>query len=101
MADEVIDTCVLLVSELATNAVLHARTPFTVTIERDPELRVEVHDGDARLPHARDFGPESASGRGLQLVEALARRSGTVSDAGGGKSVWFELATATDQELAG
>lgn len=87
----VVDTCVLLVSELATNAVLHARTEFTVSIDLDPRLRVEVFDGDARLPHARDFGPAAASGRGLHLVETLAVSSGTVTHATGGKSVWFEL----------
>ena len=86
-----VETCVLLVSELATNAVLHARTEFTVSIEREPRLRIEVFDGDPRLPHARDFGPEAASGRGLHLVERLAVSSGTVTHATGGKSVWFEL----------
>lgn len=90
---EVVDTCVLLVSELSTNAILHARTPFTVTITREPVLRVEVLDGDPRLPHPRDYGPEASSGRGLHLVERLAHSSGTVLHEGrGGKSVWFEMA---------
>lgn len=97
---ELVDTCVLLVSELATNAVLHARTPFTVTIEGRPVLRVEVHDGDPRLPHPRDYGPEASSGRGLHLVEMLAQSSGTVTHADGGKSVWFELAWGQEQEMA-
>ncbi len=88
---EVVDTCVLLVSELATNAVLHARTPFTVEIALDPVLRVEVHDGDRRLPHPRDYGVEAASGRGLHLVEALSVSSGTELSSSG-KAVWFELA---------
>lgn len=99
MAPDVVDTCVLLVSELATNAVLHARTPFTVTVEQLPVLRVEVHDDDPRLPHARDYGPEAASGRGLHLVEALSQSSGTVTHPSGGKSVWFELAWSP--EMAG
>ena len=99
VAPDLVDTCVLLVSELATNAVLHARTPFSVMIERTPLLRVEVTDGDPRLPHARDYGPEASSGRGLQLVEALSQSSGTVTHAEGGKSVWFEL--AWDPEMAG
>ncbi|HEU5151434.1 MAG TPA: ATP-binding protein [Iamia sp.] len=99
VAAELIDTCVLLVSELATNAVLHARTPFTVTIERRPVLRVEVHDGDPRLPHPRDYGPEASSGRGLHLVELLSQSSGTVTSPDGGKAVWFEM--AWDPEMAG
>lgn len=83
-------TCVLLVSELATNAVLHARTSFVVTIERGERLRVAVDDGDPRLPHARDCGLEALSGRGLHLVEALARTSGA-EVAPTGKTVWFEV----------
>lgn len=88
---DTVDTVVLLVSELATNAVLHARTPFTVVIDQIRGVRVEVHDGDPRPPHARDYGPDAASGRGLHLVEALATTSGTEVSARG-KAVWFELA---------
>lgn len=94
-----VDTCELLVSELATNALLHARTPFTVTIERHPVLRIEVHDADPRLPHPRDYGPEASSGRGLHLVERMAHSSGTVTLPSGGKAVWFEM--AWDPEMAG
>lgn len=87
---ELESNCVLLVSELATNAVLHAGTPFTISIERGERLRVEVTDGDPRLPQLRDYGLQAMSGRGLHLVEALARASGSaVVD--GGKAVWFEL----------
>jgi anti-sigma regulatory factor (Ser/Thr protein kinase) len=87
---DLVSTCVLLVSELATNAVLHAGTSFTVTIERGTRLRVEVDDGDPRMPHPRDYGVDAMSGRGLHLVKALARASGAaLSDSG--KSVWFEL----------
>ncbi len=93
---DLVETCELLVSELATNAVLHARTPFTVMIERQPVLRVEVHDGDPRPPHPRDYGPEASSGRGLHLVEMLSQSSGTVTLPDGGKSVWFEMAWATE-----
>jgi anti-sigma regulatory factor (Ser/Thr protein kinase) len=99
VASEVVDTCVLLVSELATNAVLHARTPFTVTIDPRPVLRIEVHDDDPGLPHPRDYGPEASSGRGLHLLEALSESSGTVVDASGGKAVWFEV--AWHPEMAG
>ncbi len=91
----VVETCVLLVSELATNAVLHARTPFTVVIDRSRGVRVEVHDEDPRPPHTRDYGPEAASGRGLHLVESLATTSGTEVGPGG-KSVWFELSWEED-----
>jgi len=87
---ELVATCSLLVSELASNAVLHARTPFTVALEHRERLRVEVLDGDPRPPHPCDYRVDALSGRGLHLVEALARASGTTTSAGG-KSVWFEL----------
>ena len=87
---DIVSTCVLLVSELATNVVLHARTPFTVSIELDPQLRVEVRDGDPRMPHPRDYSLDAASGRGLRLVRTLSRSSGAERSAEG-KMVWFEL----------
>lgn len=87
---ELVSNCVLLVSELATNAVLHAGTPFTVTIERAERLRVEIADADPRHPQSRDYGLHAMSGRGLHLVEAIARASGSVT-VDGGKAVWFEL----------
>jgi anti-sigma regulatory factor (Ser/Thr protein kinase) len=87
---DLVSTCVLLVSELATNAVLHARTAFTVSIERGERLRIEVDDGDPRMPHARDYSLDAMSGRGLHLVEALSRASGAQRH-GEGKTVWFEV----------
>jgi len=87
---DLVDTCELLVGELATNAVLHARTPFTVGVSRLRGIRVEVRDGDPSLPLARDNPIDAISGRGLQLVEALTRASGA-EPSGGGKAVWFEL----------
>lgn len=87
---DLVATCVLLVSELATNAVLHAGTPFRVSIERTRRLRIAVDDEDPRMPHIRDYSADSMSGRGLHLVEALARSSGA-RRVGGGKTVWFEI----------
>lgn len=88
---DLVDTCVLLVSELATNAVLHARTPFTVSIARHDGVRVEVCDDDPTMPHVREYSIDAASGRGLQLLSSLANSFGTRT-VDGGKAVWFELA---------
>lgn len=87
---DVIDTCTLLVSELATNAVLHARTPFTVRVSRSARVRVEVDDEDPRLPHPLDYSADATSGRGLHLIVSLSTAAGaeTRDD---GKTVWFEL----------
>jgi len=92
----------LVVSELAGNAALHARTPFTVTVDSgaDNTVRVEVSDGSRRLPQQRAYGPQATTGRGLRLVEDIAASWG-VMDRDGGKTVWVVLdessfATATD-----
>jgi anti-sigma regulatory factor (Ser/Thr protein kinase) len=81
----------LLVDELVTNAVLHARSDseLVATVE-GRSARVEVRDESTRVPTARHYGPSSTTGRGLHLVEALAQRWG-VEPVAGGKVVWFEL----------
>ncbi len=92
------DTVELLVSELVTNAVLHARSRTELVVQVEGEtLRVEVRDTSCNLPTVRAHGRESETGRGLELVELLSDRWGAELDegpeAGGdGKSVWFELA---------
>lgn len=88
------DTLGLLVSELVSNVVLHARTPCDLSISRvGSRLRVEVRDGSSRLP--RTVGqpdPFALSGRGMLLVDALSDSHGAEPLEGGGKLVWFELA---------
>jgi anti-sigma regulatory factor (Ser/Thr protein kinase) len=87
----IVDSAVLLISELATNVALHARTDLQVTIRfEDNTLWGEVKDWNARLPQPC-MAPESAtSGRGLSLVESLAHRWG-IDQEDGGKTVWFSL----------
>jgi anti-sigma regulatory factor (Ser/Thr protein kinase) len=86
----------LLVSELVTNAVLHARTTITLEITAVPDgVRVGVLDGAARGPRPRDFSLEATTGRGLTLVESLASAWGTNPTADG-KQVWFELSSGDD-----
>ncbi|MFE6050511.1 ATP-binding protein [Kitasatospora sp. NPDC056446] len=95
----------LLVSELVTNAVRHTRVPrdrligvhFRLT--PDGTLRIEVHDADSEKPVLRDTpAPVSAdSGRGLLLVDALARSWGCSPRAGGiGKFVWCHITPEED-----
>ncbi len=89
--EEALDTVLLLTSEVVTNAILHARTPSEVRLIRLPEaVRVEVADGSTLLPERRFFDFDSASGRGLAIVEAVAARWG-IEPAGAHKTVWFEL----------
>jgi anti-sigma regulatory factor (Ser/Thr protein kinase) len=89
--DALVDTASLLVSELVTNAVLHARTAPTVVVRLAAQLvRVEVIDGSNLVPRAKPYGVESSTGRGLLLVDRLAAAWGTEIRSAG-KVVWFEL----------
>ena len=84
------------VSELASNAVLHARTPFEVYVERLVDgIRVEVLDGSATLPVARPTDPSAVTGRGLLIVASVSRDWGARSTSGG-KVVWFEMGRCDD-----
>jgi anti-sigma regulatory factor (Ser/Thr protein kinase) len=86
------DTVELLVSEVATNAVLHAYgLEIRVRVlDRALRLRVEVFDGSPVLPLPRHAAPSAEGGRGLALVEALAVAWGTDARPDG-KTAWFEI----------
>ncbi len=89
------DTATLLVSELATNAVLHARTSFLVQAEqRDETVRISVFDSSSAGPKRRHHGLEAGTGRGLALIDVLATTWGTSQEVPPwAKVVWFELPT--------
>jgi anti-sigma regulatory factor (Ser/Thr protein kinase) len=88
---EVTDCAALLTSELVTNAVLHAATPFTVTLHLMVDrIRVDVADGSPVVPAIKDYATDAATGRGLTLFNTLASDWG-VQPVMGGKIVWFEL----------
>jgi anti-sigma regulatory factor (Ser/Thr protein kinase) len=88
-----IDTVLLLVSEVTTNAVRHAATPFELIVSVDgPSVTVTVVDHDrAHPPRLQDPGPEDTSGRGLLIVERLATSWGYESVEDDAKSVWFSM----------
>ena len=90
-AAELEEVVSLLVSELVTNVVLHARTSCDVVLCPNDVLRVEVIDRDPRPPIRKDHDPEAGSGRGLVLLAGLSSRHGADRDSTG-KRVWFELA---------
>lgn len=83
-------TAALLVSELATNVVRHARSELTVEIIDGATLRVEVHDRGGPLPDPMPMQADANGGRGLHIVAAFARTWGSATTASG-KVVWFEL----------
>lgn len=91
-----VDTAVLLVSEIVTNAVLHARSPLTLRVEdRAPLARIEVRDGSPVPPRMHGFSTLSATGRGLRLLDRLARAWGVEPETDG-KTVWFEIGPAAE-----
>jgi anti-sigma regulatory factor (Ser/Thr protein kinase) len=90
-----LETVVLLVSELATNAVRHATSAFELSIDRtDGRVRVEVADEGAGTPTPQAHDIDAPSGRGLQIVEALADEWG-ITERPPGKVVWFTLGLKT------
>lgn len=85
------DTVELLVSEVATNALVHGDGQVRVRVlTAGSRLRVEVSDGSSDLPVPRHAADDAEGGRGLALVAALSTDWG-VELAEGGKTVWFEL----------
>ncbi|WP_254390825.1 SpoIIE family protein phosphatase [Streptomyces sp. AC550_RSS872] len=88
--EELTDSVELLVSEVVTNAVRYATRPVTLRLLRTDVLRCEVGDDVPQLPRLRQARATDEGGRGLYLVNRLARRWGATR-LSTGKVVWFEL----------
>lgn len=87
---EVVNDLTWMTSEVVTNALLHAGGGLELRVDRrGPRVRVEVDDSSSQLPQRRHYGPEAATGRGLDVVAALATAWG-VEPLPKGKTVWFE-----------
>nr|WSX53457.1 ATP-binding protein [Streptomyces sp. NBC_00974] len=84
----------LLVSELLTNASLHADGCHELVLTAGETLRIEVCDGTTTLP-TRDPAPQRGvpGGHGLYIVERLSDRWGAHTH-GHGKAVWAEIDAA-------
>jgi serine/threonine-protein kinase RsbW len=94
LSPQLADAVAVMVSELAANAVRHTGSHFTVTIDRSPELiRIAVTDVGSGSPIVKNPEPVEPSGRGLQIVQALADDWGVVpASEPPGKTVWFTIA---------
>jgi CheY-like chemotaxis protein/anti-sigma regulatory factor (Ser/Thr protein kinase) len=89
----VLDAAELVVSELVTNAVSHARGRCEVRLAMlDDALRIEVSDGGAGTPEPMAATERDDHGRGLLLVSAIASAWGVESLPGVGKLVWAQIA---------
>ncbi len=95
IAPDIAGELAVMVSELATNSVQHTRTPFTIEIDRRAqEIYVGVTDSGLGEPVVQHPAPTQPSGRGLQIVGALAREWGVRSTDHAGKTVWFTVASS-------
>ncbi len=87
--DRVAADAELVVSELATNAVMHADSAPIITASiNDGRLRIEVHDDDRQPPRTRTL--DGYGGWGLRFVAAVTDRWGWIPTSSG-KLVWAEL----------
>jgi anti-sigma regulatory factor (Ser/Thr protein kinase) len=88
---EAVEVAALLVTELVSNAILHARTDIVLIVDVVPgRVVLRVRDGSDIAPVARGYGPEAATGRGIALVEKLASEWG-VDRSDDGKEVWCRI----------
>lgn len=89
--EQLVDTAELLVSELVSNALLHAHSSVEVVLRyAEDTTRVEVSDTSGRDVVRRRHSLSATTGRGLMLVDQLAAAWG-VTRRRGGKIVWFEV----------
>lgn len=91
---ELVAPATLIISELVSNVVDHARTLMTIEVmRRDSDLYLAVHDGVSAppVPRDRDGRDVTMRGRGLILVAAAATTWG-YEDRDDGKTVWATLA---------
>lgn len=90
-AADLLATVELLVSELVTNAVVHAVSKPELAVRLAPRtVRVEVFDDAPLLPHRRTPDALKPGGRGLVLLDQLSSRWG-IDAHDDGKVVWFEV----------
>jgi anti-sigma regulatory factor (Ser/Thr protein kinase) len=88
---EAVEIAALLVTELVTNAVLHARTAIVLAVDCTPgRVLIRVADESAALPRHRTYGADASTGRGIVLVDELATSWG-VERSPHGKEVWCEI----------
>ncbi|WP_405970879.1 ATP-binding protein [Streptomyces sp. NBC_00988] len=103
--EEHVETVALIMSELATNAVLASITDAQARMEEttdevvigaqiraiEASLFVEVYDRTSAVPVRRNPDQDAEGGRGLLLVDVLAKQWNVYRPSVGGKIVWAEL----------
>jgi anti-sigma regulatory factor (Ser/Thr protein kinase) len=94
--ESVRDTALLLTSEIVTNAILHARTPVRLTIDRHRgDVVITVTDGSVHSPIRRRQSKDATTGRGIDLLDQLAAEW-SVDIGADGKTLRFVVSTTSD-----
>lgn len=97
-----VDTLHLVLSEVVSNAVLHAGSAPEVAVRLlDGFLRVEVADDSSVLPEAREADESSVGGWGMGIIASETSRWGVERRAGGGKVVWFDVPVFSSESGSG
>jgi anti-sigma regulatory factor (Ser/Thr protein kinase) len=97
--DDLADDARLIVSELLTNAALHAHPPVSMKLTRlSSGVKLEVSDGSTDMPIVQRVGTDVMTGRGWTLIAALSRDWGVLPQPGG-KVIWATL--QLDQQAPG
>jgi PAS domain S-box-containing protein len=96
-----VEAAQLALSEIVTNAVLHAHTNLDITVRVGrEELRVDVRDYNPHLPTQRTYEAGATTGRGMELVAAVSAECGVSPVAPIGKVVWFVIRDTQDEPTA-
>jgi anti-sigma regulatory factor (Ser/Thr protein kinase) len=91
---DLVDPVELVASELATNAVVHAQTAFSVTLTNvDGIVLLTVRDGSTSLPVRRTGDLMSGGGRGLHIVDIMSLKWGYLPNDAGAKTIWASFST--------
>ena len=91
---ETTDAAALVVSELVTNGILHARTDLELVVTLgDGVVRIELADGSSGPPVPKPRSEHAGTGRGLTIIDAVSSEWGYDVAPDGGKTVWVDLRT--------
>lgn len=95
-----VDPVRLVASELATNALVHAQTVFSVTLSAsDTRVLLTVRDHSLTLPERHAPQSLDETGRGLEIVDMVSLEWGFNEDGAGSKAVWASFAIRGRREI--
>ena len=90
--EDLLDDIALCVSELVTNAVVHADSAPRILVHVRPTVvHVEISDDSDDMPVVKHADPHDTSGRGMAILGGISDRWGSRRRSGGGKTVWFDI----------